>query len=98
MLAPTLLIGLGGKGSDIVCRVSKLVSETQRKSIGFCVFDTDINELREIREANPHIYTVQTSTSLTVGEYLNLDQHARDNWFPVNPILSSKTLTDSLMH
>lgn len=77
MIAPTLLVGLGGTGSKIVCRVSQMVTEEQRKRIGFAVFDTDINELREIREANPFIKTIQTSTKLTVGEYLNIDTHAR---------------------
>ena len=80
MIAPTLLVGLGGTGSKIVCRVSQMVTEEQRKRIGFAVFDTDINELREIREANPFIKTIQTSTKLTVGEYLNIDTHARDDW------------------
>ena len=82
MIAPTLLVGLGGTGSKIVCRVSKMVTEEQRRHIGFAVFDTDINELREIREENPFIRTIQTSTKLTVGEYLNIDTHARDTWFP----------------
>ncbi len=94
MIAPTLLIGLGGTGSKIVCRVSKMITEEQRKRIAFAVFDTDINELREIQEANPFINTVQTSTKLTVGEYLNIDTHARDTWFPVNGILNSKSLTE----
>lgn len=94
MIAPTLLVGLGGTGSKIVCRVSKMVTEEQRQRIGFAVFDTDINELREIREENPFIKTVQTSTKLSVGEYLNIDTHARDTWFPVNAILNSKTLTE----
>lgn len=94
MIAPTLLVGLGGTGSKIVCRVSKMVTEEQRKRIGFAVFDTDINELREIRDANPYIKTIQTSTKLTVGEYLNIDTHARDTWFPVNGILNSKSLTE----
>ncbi|MBQ2827806.1 MAG: hypothetical protein IJF20_01040 [Clostridia bacterium] len=94
MIAPTLLVGLGGTGSKIVLRVSKMVTEEQRKRIGFAVFDTDINELREIQENNPFIKTVQTSTKLSVGEYLNIDTHARDTWFPVNAILNSKTLTE----
>lgn len=94
MIAPTLLVGLGGTGSKIVCRVSKMVTEEQRRHIGFAVFDTDINELREIREENPFIKTIQTSTRMTVGEYLNIDTHARDTWFPVNGILNSKTLTE----
>lgn len=94
MIAPTLLIGLGGTGSKIVCRVSKMITEEQRKRIAFAVFDTDINELREIQEANPFIKTIQTSTKLTVGEYLNIDTHARDTWFPVNGLLNSKALTE----
>lgn len=94
MIAPTLLVGLGGKGSDIVCRVSQMVTEEQRQRIGFAVFDTDINELRDIQEKNPFIKTIQTSTKLSVGEYLNIDTHARDTWFPVNAILNSKTLTE----
>ena len=55
MIAPTLLVGLGGTGSKIVCKVSKLVTEEQRKNLGFAVFDTDINELREIQRLNPFI-------------------------------------------
>ena len=94
MIAPTLLVGLGGTGSKIVCRVSNLVSEEQRDHLGFAVFDTDINELRDIQRANPFIKIIQTSTKLSVGEYLNIDTHARDTWFPVNAILNSKTLTE----
>jgi hypothetical protein len=94
MIAPTLLVGLGGSGSKIVRRVAKMVTEEQRKRIGFAIFDTDINELREIREANPFIKTIQTSTKLSVGEYLDIDTHARDTWFPVNGILNSKMLTE----
>ena len=94
MIAPTLLVGLGGTGSKIVCRVSKMVTEEQRRRIGFAVFDTDINELRQIQEENPFIKTIQTSTKSTVGAYLNQDKHARDTWFPVNGILNSKTLTE----
>lgn len=64
MIAPTLLVGLGGTGSKIVCRVSKLVNEEQREHLGFAVFDTDINELRDIQRANPFIKIIQTSTRL----------------------------------
>ncbi len=94
MNAPTLIVGLGGKGSDVALRVSKMVTEEQRQRIGFVVFDTDVNELREIRAKNPFVHTVQTSTKLSVGEYLDIDTHARDTWFPVNAILNSKTLTE----
>lgn len=93
MIAPTLLIGLGGAGSKIVRRVSKMVREEQRSHLAFVIFDTDINELRENRKT-PFVKSIQISTNLTVGEYLSIDMHARDTWFPVNAILNSKTLTD----
>ena len=94
MSAPTLIVGLGGTGSKIVLKVADRVSEEQRKSIGFAVFDTDVNELRQISENNPFIHTIQTSTKLSVGEYLDIDEHSRDSWFPVNAILNSKNLTE----
>lgn len=94
MNAPTLIVGLGGKGSDIVLRVANLASDEERKRIGFVVFDTDANELREIKDANPYVETIQTSTNLTVGEYLNIDTHSRDTWFPVNSMINRKALTE----
>lgn len=94
MNAPTLIVGLGGTGSKIVNNVCHMVSEEERQRIGFAVFDTDANEMREVRETNPAIATIQTSTNLSVGEYLNIDTHSRDTWFPVNAILNSKALTE----
>ncbi len=94
MNAPTLLVGLGGTGSEIVQRVFERATPRQRENIGFVIFDTDVNELRTIEEKTPQIRTVQTSTRLTVGEYLDCDTYARDNWFPVNRILNGKALTE----
>ncbi|MCQ2536834.1 MAG: tubulin-like doman-containing protein [Lachnospiraceae bacterium] len=94
MNAPTLLIGLGGTGSKIIEKVSKMVTPEERNNIAFAVFDTDINELDTIQRRNPFIKTIQTSTKQTVGEYLKQDTHARDEWFPVNAILNGKTLTE----
>jgi len=94
MSAPTLLVGIGGTGSGIVQRVYELATEEQRKNIGFVVFDTDVNELKTIEERTPQIRTVQTSSRMTVGEYLDADEYSRDSWFPVNRILNSKALTE----
>ncbi len=94
MNAPTLIVGLGGKGSDVALRVSRMVSDEQRQRIAFAVFDTDVNELRVIKEKNPFVHTIQTSTKLSVGQYLSIDDHARETWFPINAILNSKTLTE----
>jgi hypothetical protein len=96
-IAPTLILGLGGTGSKITALVADKVKESgssQGKRIAYVVFDTDINELREIKANNPGIYTVQTSTVNTVGDYLTVNTNARDNWFPVNEMLNRKTLTE----
>ena len=94
MLAPTLIVGLGGTGSDIVQRVEKKVTKSQRKRLSFVAFDTDANELKALEKENPFVTTVQTSTRMTVGEYLDIDDHARETWFPVNHLLARKTLTE----
>ena len=96
-IAPTLILGLGGTGSTIVQKVAEKVRETdsgQANRIAYVVFDTDINELARIKQESTHIETVQTSTRNTVGEYLNVNTNARDNWFPVNEMLNRKTLTE----
>ena len=53
MNAPTLIVGLGGAGTKIVSRVTKLVSEEQRKNISFVVIDTDANELNSVVREYP---------------------------------------------
>lgn len=94
MNAPTLIVGLGGTGSKIVLKVADMATAEEKSKIAFAVFDTDVNELSKIKKQNPFVHTIQTSTKLSVGEYLDIDTHCRDNWFPVNAILNSKTLTE----
>jgi hypothetical protein len=94
MTAPTLIVGLGGIGSKIVSILYGKTDDEQKKRIRFVVFDTDVNDLYDIRRKNPHIHTVQTSTNMTVGNYLHYDKHTRDNSFPVNSNLNRKTLSE----
>lgn len=96
-IAPTLILGLGGTGSTIIKKVAEKVDETgtaQSERIAFVAFDTDINDLADLRRHRQRIFTVQTSTRNTVGEYLNTNTYARDVWFPVNALLNRKTLTE----
>jgi hypothetical protein len=95
MAAPTLIVGLGGIGSQITAKLSDMVTDDKlRERINFVVFDTDANELDKIKRNNPHIRTVQTSTNMTVGDYLHLDEYTRDHSFPINPNLYRKTLSE----
>ncbi|MDR0303113.1 MAG: tubulin-like doman-containing protein [Treponema sp.] len=100
MVAPTLIVGLGGIGSKITAKISEMITDPKQKErINFVVFDTDVNELGRIeRESRSgkgkKIITVQTSTNMTVGDYLHLDTFTRDNSFPINPNLYRKTLSE----
>lgn len=95
MIAPTIIIGLGGVGSNICCRVSRLVKdESQRRRLRCVCIDTDINDLRQRKEEDPRIITIQTSAPYTVGNYLKINTYAREEWFPVHNILKGKTPTE----
>lgn len=93
-LPPTLIIGLGGTGCDIVSRVDKLSNDEQREFMRFVFFDTDANELRVRKEEAPHVFTVQTSRRMTVGQALRTDREARENSFPTSHQLLKKPLTE----
>ena len=93
-MPPTLLVGLGGTGCEIVGRVYDLASAEQQKSIQFVFLDTDANELRERKLKAPHAHTVQTSRKITVGQALRDDPEAYNNTFPINPQLMNKPLTE----
>ena len=95
MIAPTIIIGLGGIGSDICCRVSRLVKDgEQRKRLRFVCIDTDVNDLERRRAEDPRIVAIQTSAPYVVGNYLETNTRARENWFPNHKILMGKTPTE----
>ena len=95
MIAPTIIIGLGGIGSDICCRVSRQVKDKeQRKRIRFVCIDTDVNDLGHRKEEDSRIITIQTSAPYMVCNYLDTNTNAKDNWFPVHNILMGKTPTE----
>lgn len=95
MIAPTIIIGLGGIGSEICCRVSKLVKEDEkRKRIRFVCIDTDVNDLNRRRDEDPRVITIQTSVPYKIGDYLRTNPIAKEEWFPIHNILMGKTPTE----
>ena len=93
MSAPTLFVGLGGTGAKIVSMLEKQ-NRNSTQMLGYAIFDTDANELRDIRERGYKGALIQTAENLTVGEYLDVDTEAANRWFPVNRIVNRKTLTE----
>lgn len=93
-MAATLIVGLGGMGSRVVRKIADRAESEGLNDVEFVVMDTDVNDLRTIREANPRIYTVQTSPNGTVGAALDQNDFARKLWFPINDGLTGKPFTE----
>ncbi len=92
-VAPTLFVGVGGIGSSIIKKVGDLCINDDVDSVRFVVLDTDVNDLEKV-EKGIKVRTVQTSSPRSVGDYLEDDKSAKEDWFPVNNIISEKTVSE----
>lgn len=92
--APTLFIGVGGTGCDIVRRVAEMCRPGETTNISFVCLDTNVNDLTSVAKSAAKIYHVQTSNTQTVGDYLSYDEDALRNWFPKNAVIYDKTVSE----
>ena len=99
-MGPTIIIGLGGVGSEITAMAEERLrnappdsSKALRKLLRFAVVDTDVSALRERQRSGFQGALVQISDNMTVERYLRYDPGAQE-WFPPCHILSRKTLTE----
>ncbi len=92
--APTLFIGVGGTGSKVVKMVAEMCHPQEKENVNFACLDTNANDLGNIAASSSHIYYIQTSTTQTVGDYLNYDEDALRNWFPKNAVIYDKTVSE----
>lgn len=93
VVEPTLFVGVGGIGSRIIKKVADKCLNDKVDNIRFVVLDTDVNDLTRLENGSV-ITTVQTSSTRSIKDYLDFDTDARDNWFPKNRILDSKTVSE----
>lgn len=96
---PTLLVGVGGRGSAIVDMIYKMIPPEQRRFVKTHVFDTNVNDLKALGLSRDD--QTQTSTSDIVRNYLrglraNEPWQPRFPWFPQNPppVILGRTLTE----
>lgn len=90
----TLFVGVGGIGSDIVTRVAERCKGTEADNIKFVVMDTNANDLKCVKNSKANIIPIQTSSTQGVLDYLKNDEDARNNWFPNNTTLYSKSVSE----
>lgn len=87
--APTLLIGVGGIGGQIVKIVNDNMSEYDKGCVKMVVMDTDTNALDNFEGSD--IPYIQTSENQTVQDYLNAHSDYLE-WFPIDPFINAKSL------
>lgn len=92
-VAATLFVGVGGIGSKIVKRVAEKCINDDIDAVRFVTLDTDVNDLEKL-ENGATITTIQTSSPRSVRDYLEDDTRAKNDWFPVNNIISDKTVSE----
>ena len=92
--APTLFVGVGGTGSKVVKMVAEMCHPAEKENVNFACLDTNVNDLSSVASSKSHIYYIQTSTTQTVGDYLNYDEDALHNWFPKNAVIYDKTVSE----
>ncbi len=90
----TLFVGVGGIGSDIVTKVAERCRGSEIDNIKFVVMDTNANDLKWIKNSKANVIRIQTSSTQSVLDYLKNDDDARNNWFPNNTTLYSKTVSE----
>ena len=88
---PTVLIGIGGIGGQIVRLVDNELKNYDKKFVRMLVLDTNTNDLSKLDKTN--IPYVQTSENMTVSDYLRRNKRFED-WFPYNPLLNGKNLIE----
>lgn len=92
---PTLFVGVGGIGSQIVLKVAKRCKDGEAKNIRFVVMDTNANDLDDVvHSSSGTIVPIQTSSTQTVKDYLVVDKDAREEWFPNNSTLYGKSVSE----
>ncbi len=91
----TLYVGVGGIGSDVVRGVVDIAKENKDDltKARFVTLDTDVGSLKN-SDDGVYITPIQTSSPRTIRDYLVQDEDARNEWFPNNMIINSKTVSE----
>ena len=91
---PTLIIGIGGIGCNIVAETFKSLDAEDKKTIATVCMDTDANDLKRYQELGVDA-VIQTSTNDVVGDILAKPENkGMTEWFQTNPLLNEKSMLE----
>lgn len=103
MKAPTIIIGVGGVGSQVCAKVEEQLLRTSNRngdgssmgSTRFIAIDTDINSLRELHRHGFQGKRVLLTDNMTVAKCRDaINDPAIGKWYPENSIFSKKSMTE----
>ncbi len=77
-MKPTVLIGLGGLGSQTVDTIYSMMDDNQKRNTATAALDTDVGDLQNLKNIDVKI---QTSPDVKVGNYVYNHQEIME-WFP----------------
>ena len=93
MDSKVLVIGLGGIGSEIVCKLEKETEYSKKNNVQFAAMDTDVNTLAALKRQGFGGKIITVSDRMTVGEYLEHNKES-GRWYLKNEILSWKPVSE----
>ena len=91
----TLIVGIGGIGSKIASEVSRLISDEDRRHVGFVCIDTEYSDLLHLEKEyvrKIHLYDERSIVTL-----LN-DYPECLKWFPYNRFIMNRGLPEVFYH
>lgn len=92
----SVVIGLGGIGSDICAKTEAMIpiNAPGRGRVRFVAIDTDINCLRDLKRMGFRGTTIQISNNISVGMCVENQKEEITEWYPNNPMLNKKPMTE----
>lgn len=103
MKAPSVIIGVGGIGSQICSKVEAQLNHAKRQKDGvhfdettrFIAIDTDVNSLRELYRHGFRGTRILLTDNMTVAKCRDIiHDPSVDQWYPENTIFSRKSMTE----
>ena len=78
--SPTILLGLGGIGSQVVEKIYSWIPHDSRDQVLVHAFDTNVNDISRLQALRRSV--TQISAPWTVGQYLDRADPSVRDWFP----------------
>ncbi len=92
----SIVIGLGGIGSEICAEASSMIPENapDKNRVRFVAIDTDINSLSDLKRKGFRGATIQISENTSVGLCSEKQRSEIKEWFADNPMFTKKPMTE----